>query len=442
LSDVEIMHREASMRYTVLILAGVLVFAVACLDDDKLPFAPGATPMAEIDDGAHEGNEHFYFLPPMVDKPSYSGTFDGSLEPVVTICKWNLSDAECGPALDIYNVNTGPGSETVRVVFEDEHYIVNWRTDDILSTFPLEEGEVYRVRVLVDARELGHADVEVVDNGRELKNVETGEYIGLLDGKTLPIKFRIEEGALEQENPMVTAGERHSCGVTTSGNGYCWGPNGEGQLGAGFASDHEPTPVPVVGDHTFQSISAGWGHTCGLTTDGNAYCWGQNDFGQRGIGNTGGDEPTPQLVTGDYTFESVSAGWGLTCGLTTDGSAYCWGQNGRGQLGIGSTGGNEPAPQLVVGGHTFQTVSGGRDHTCAITTDGDAYCWGWNSRGQLGNGSTSGTEPVPQLVTDGHIFLPVNKPRCLPHLRNHHEWRCLLLGLQLVWPDRRRPRLV
>jgi uncharacterized repeat protein (TIGR02543 family) len=135
-------------------------------------------------DAAHgDGGSGFYFLPPMVPQPAYSGTFDDSLSPIVQI--W----PEGGELpIAIFSSATGPGSETVRMVPEDEHYIVNWHVGD----FDLDPAVGYQIRVLVDDRELGHADVVIVSNGSELKYVNTEQYIGLLEKRTLPIKFRIE----------------------------------------------------------------------------------------------------------------------------------------------------------------------------------------------------------------------------------------------------------
>ena len=153
-----------------------------------------ATPKT-ISDGAHEdGNEHFYFLPPMVAQPTYSGTFDGSLSPVVQIS---------GP--NDFNV-----SLSVRVVPEDEHYIVNWHTDDLYD--PGTDNE-YRITVLVDKYELGYADMKVADSGRELKNIDTDEYVALKDGRTLPIKFRIEEEPFLEE--VYVAAGTFQMGSTT-----------------------------------------------------------------------------------------------------------------------------------------------------------------------------------------------------------------------------------
>jgi uncharacterized protein YjdB len=142
-----------------------------------------------ISDAVHNGGTPgFYFLPPMVAAPMVTGEFDGALEPAVEVCEWN--GAACGTTIATFTMSTGPGSETIRMVPEDQHYIVNWHTDQ----FGLNSSVIYRIRVLVGAMELGFADVDVVDSGRELRNVNTGEYIPLLNGRTLPIKFRPEQG--------------------------------------------------------------------------------------------------------------------------------------------------------------------------------------------------------------------------------------------------------
>ena len=148
---------------------------------------PTSPPLLAISDAAHGGpNAHFYFLPPLVPAPDYGGNFDGMLSPVVDIC---LLD---GTSIATFDMTTGVGSETVRVV--DEHYIVNWHTDE----FPLINEQMYRINVSVDGTDLGYADVVIGANGREAKNLATEETFGLKDGRTLPIKFRIEDGAIVQ----------------------------------------------------------------------------------------------------------------------------------------------------------------------------------------------------------------------------------------------------
>ena len=162
---------------------------------------------SRIEDSAHnDGNERFYFLPPLVPQPTFDGVFDGSLAPVVKICEWE--DTSCAAApLAVFTSTSGPDSETVRVVPEDEHYIVNWHTD----RFDLDTQKLYRIRVFADGIELGYADVDVVNNERELRNVQTDEFIALRDGRTLPIKFRIEFCALAE----VRCDDDNSCTVDT-----------------------------------------------------------------------------------------------------------------------------------------------------------------------------------------------------------------------------------
>lgn len=175
-----------------MLLLGVLV-AVGCSQSD-LPTSPDALPpQLSISDGENGDlrNEHFFFLPPMLPAPTTAGTFDGTFEPVVEICE--LVGEDCVGALTAsFSLTTGTGSEVIRVVTAEEHYIVNWHTD--LSS--LDATKTYRILVKVGTEVLGHADVDVVNSGKDLKNVATGEFIALKDGRTLPIKFRIEEGAI------------------------------------------------------------------------------------------------------------------------------------------------------------------------------------------------------------------------------------------------------
>lgn len=169
-----------------------LVFAGACAESPFTPEreAPFPEPGFEIHDAAHtDEGWHFYFLPPMtLGGTPFSGTFDGALAPVVTICEGEVTD--CSAPLATFTMTTGPGAETVRVVPEDEHYIVNWITAD----FELSTGATYRVVVTVQDLVLGWADVVVLATASELSTVDRDEYVPVVDGSTLPITFRIEEG--------------------------------------------------------------------------------------------------------------------------------------------------------------------------------------------------------------------------------------------------------
>jgi hypothetical protein len=173
-------------------LTAALVLAAACSDQ---PTSQLSRINADILDGASGGNPHFFFLPPMVSNPGSGTANDATLSPEVQICQWD--GASCVFILANYTTNlattttTQPGnSETVRL--SDAHFIVNWHTED----FPLDPALTYRVCVKVNGTELGFADVDVAASGRELHLTAAG-YVAVLDGRTLPIVFRIEQGALD-----------------------------------------------------------------------------------------------------------------------------------------------------------------------------------------------------------------------------------------------------
>ncbi|HEX2189051.1 MAG TPA: Ig-like domain-containing protein [Longimicrobiaceae bacterium] len=176
--------RKAATRATFLLLLA------ACTGDSGSLLAPEpGGPTLEVSDAAHSGTvPGFYFLPPMVQQPSYTGTFDPALSPQVEVCE--LSGTSCGTVIATYTTTTGPGGEVVRVDPGGEKYSINWHTD----LFSLDVTRHYRISVFVGSFRLGFADVDPVSTGKELKLVDTGEYIALVDGRTLPVKFRIETG--------------------------------------------------------------------------------------------------------------------------------------------------------------------------------------------------------------------------------------------------------
>ena len=174
-------------------------------------------------------------------------------------------------------------------------------------------------------------------------------------------------------------GQDHACGVTVSGQAYCWGSNWYGQLGIGSRGGEAPIPTAVVGGHVFRSIVTGSDLTCALKETGEAYCWGNSN--NIGSPTASGYVVTPQLVAGDHNFSELYAGFTHTCGLTTDGDAYCWGQNYLGELGDG-TQQSRMAPVRVQTNQKFISLS--HRPTCGLTDQGQAYCWGNNSGGQVG----------------------------------------------------------
>jgi alpha-tubulin suppressor-like RCC1 family protein len=219
----------------------------------------------------------------------------------------------------------------------------------------------------------------------------------------------------------VRSGRYHTCGLKRDGAALCWGYNYFGQLGEG-STEGRLAPVSVVGGLSFTEASAGNYHTCGIVSGGALYCWGGNAGGR--LGTTAAPESCaslvvscntqPVAVSGGLLFAEVAAGATHTCGITTRGAAYCWGDNTFGQLGIGRPG-DLSAPEAVLGGLVFRTISAGAGHTCGVTEAGEVYCWGSNVWGQLGDGTApevgvAGTpilSPTPVRVASMTAFRSV-----------------------------------
>lgn len=133
----------------------------------------------------------------------------------------------------------------------------------------------------------------------------------------------------------ISVGGFHSCAIHLHGRAYCWGNGEVGQLGYGSTPVTRSTPAIVSGDRKFAVISAGEFHTCALTTAGRAYCWGLGLDGRLGNGSTS-NRKTPVAVAGGLTFATIDAGISHTCAVTTGGQAYCWGRGALGRLGDGT----------------------------------------------------------------------------------------------------------
>ena len=190
---------------------------------------------------------------------------------------------------------------------------------------------------------------------------------------------------------QIAAGEGFTCGLSADSLAYCWGVNFASRLGVeGVSSSAAPV---VVGDSLrFTRLTAGGLHACGLASTGEIWCWGENRSGQLGAGAALDSSAAPQRVAGGLSFAAIAAGSHSTCAITTDGSAYCWGANDAGQLGAAASASCDGTPcsrtpLAVSGGLRFTEISVGDLHACGLSVDGIAYCWGKNDRGQLGDGT-------------------------------------------------------
>lgn len=221
----------------------------------------------------------------------------------------------------------------------------------------------------------------------------------------------------------IEAGESHTCAVAADNRAYCWGDNTHGQLGTGALPDRtctlnpvQPshpchlTPVEVSGGLRFKTVSAGEGHSCGVTTAGEVFCWGRNHRGQLGNGSLIASR-IPVKVTYGRTFKTISAGGNHACAIDDQNWLFCWGDNGTGQLGaMGLTGCPTGTPSgcsttpirqgtgTASGSFIFFEVSAGGTHTCASNLQ-TIKCWGENTDGRLGIGQSGAGTGGPDAGT-------------------------------------------
>jgi alpha-tubulin suppressor-like RCC1 family protein len=245
----------------------------------------------------------------------------------------------------------------------------------------------------------------------------------------------------EMKFTTVSAGFTHTCALADDGSAWCWGANDTAQLGDGSLKN-SPIPVRVSTDVKLQAIGPGGGHTCGVSNGDIGYCWGGNWHGQLGVGDRDGDAAAPccyrvpKPIRTELRFRTAVAGGISSCAVAVGRKAYCWGSPQEGRLGTGADdaankSADKTTPTAVVGNALFQTVlprawhtcglssmngalcwggdmfqmksavpervsipgelsvvTTGHFHDCALTGDGTAYCWGTNTDGELGDGST------------------------------------------------------
>lgn len=213
----------------------------------------------------------------------------------------------------------------------------------------------------------------------------------------------------------VSVGGDHTCALKADGRAFCWGSNRYGQVGVARVDTTcgadtgkyacTGTPNLVSAALRFTSISAGFHHTCGITTDRTAYCWGAND--QLQVSDVGSGGPALLQVPGILPWTQISAGYSHTCAIRSDGALFCWGSNDRGQLGIGSLTTVGGLNRVLLPGNAA-SVSTGQSRTCARNTTGSVYCWGaiWLDRE---NGlEYTRAQATPQAVPGSPILASIS----------------------------------
>lgn len=176
----------------------------------------------------------------------------------------------------------------------------------------------------------------------------------------------------------VAAGGNHTCALTDEGAAYCWGDNGAGETGDGTVGGHRLSPTAVVGTFNLASISAGPGSTCALTGAAEVVCWGSWPESASAV---------PRNMTWGHAVRMVSAGEAFACAVADQGEAYCWGRNTHGQLGDGTTEAKS-IPTAPMTRERFSQITTGPNYACALSRVGDAFCWGYGSFGTLGQGDS------------------------------------------------------
>ena len=205
---------------------------------------------------------------------------------------------------------------------------------------------------------------------------------------------------------QTSAGMNFTLALGSDGNLYSWGFNNQGQLGNGTTTNSGLGKVIMPADGTkFTKISAGFNYSLAIGSDGNLYGWGDNSYGQLGIGNPS-VSPNQQpikviLPTGIPKFTQISAGYKHSLALGTDGNLYSWGTNEKGQLGRSINEAEDGTPRKVnlpTGVSRFTQVIAGGEHSLALGSDGNLYSWGDNSKGQLGRSASGTQDGTPRKV--------------------------------------------
>jgi alpha-tubulin suppressor-like RCC1 family protein len=216
----------------------------------------------------------------------------------------------------------------------------------------------------------------------------------------------------------IALGGSHSCAITSEGNTYCWGYDAFGQLGDAGTNTDQNKPVLIDSSNLnagekFTEITLGGSHSCAITSEGNTYCWGADSYGQLGDAGTNTNQNKPALIDSSNLnagekFTEIALGSSHSCGITSEGNTYCWGVDGSGRLGDAGTNTSQSKPVLIDSsnlnaGEKFTEITLGSSHSCGVTSEGNTYCWGWDAYGQLGDAGTNTDQNKPVLIDSSNL---------------------------------------
>ncbi|MFZ5471238.1 MAG: RCC1 domain-containing protein [Myxococcota bacterium] len=225
---------------------------------------------------------------------------------------------------------------------------------------------------------------------------------------------------LDDAVELTSGQEGSACARRRNGEVSCWGSNAEGQLGR-TDMPRSSRPVPIPNLKSVKQVSMGQRHGCAVLVDGRVMCWGDNVYGQLGRKTDKPSSAEPIEVDGARDFVEVAAGWNFSCGRKKDGTVWCWGGNGRGEMGEPSLPEYSNPPTLVKGVHNATSVAAGLSHTCAVLQDGTVQCWGWNNPKGLLSG-----RPVGNLVGEKSPPVTVVGVRDVTQLALGNGFSCAL----------------
>ena len=397
--------------------------------------------------GYATGSDEFTFFSGMAHiLPFHAAGWDFEAEVVSTLpphLEWNNESMMLNIGADAQ-----PGNITVDVEFSIPSGIITTQVDielteiidpwsDRIPSHTLGFGVIDDINSQIPVEiESGRQGTCVMYRGAKTQCIGSSPNGVLGVGSTTSVSSMTNINTFSEPLRSISMKDNHACGIDTEFQMWCWGHNAYGQLGLGHTSQ-QSTPQKLSTDASGQSLGLAFvvetgfnGHTCGIINE-TTYCWGENDQGQLGDDSTTNrNRPVPIDDTQGLEFTDLALGYKYSCGIINNGSVYCWGYNNYGQLGDNSTT-SSSIPVSVDFPSTVQAVAivAGYAHTCVLTAMDEVYCWGYNSVGNLGDGTTTNS------LTPTRVQLPSRNGDSIVQLSSGQNFNCVLIdnGTAFCW---------